>query len=78
MLSSLFSVSALKNKLSETETQLKEEKRIHAKLRYDAEQKQQQVNAIENLIAIEQEKHKWNVDKIVSSVQAHKESCERQ
>ena len=27
-------MSAIKNKLSETETQLKEEKRIHAKLRY--------------------------------------------
>lgn len=70
-------VSSLKNRLSETEAKLKEEQRVHAKLRFDSEQRQHQLNAVESLIATEQEKHRWNVEKILTSKTALEEGNQR-
>lgn len=67
-------LAALRNKINEVEASIKEEKNIHVRQRYDAEQKLQQMAAIERSIAAEKERHKWEVERIVGLKAAKEEA----
>ncbi len=53
-------VSNLKQKITDTNTQIKEERQINARLLSESEAREQQSAKIEVLITKEEEKHRWN------------------
>lgn len=61
-------VSSLKNRLSELESQLEENKKLNKRLRNDAEKKITAINDVNKRIAKENEQHKWKKEHLISKI----------
>ncbi len=65
--SRLNEIAKVKNKILEIESQLKEEKKISAKLRANSEKKIHQLSVIDDAIAAEMESFRWKKENILFS-----------
>ncbi len=63
--SRLNEIGKVKNKVLEVENQLKEEKKISAKLRENSEKKIHQISIVDDAIAAEMETFRWKKEKLL-------------
>ena len=61
-------VSSIKNRLSELEAQLEDNKKLNKRLHSDAEKKISAINTVNNRIAKENEQHKWRKEHLISKI----------